>query len=396
MNSEQAQWDDPAWLEKGDNSWARGCRWLQGWWRENRLSPPLPAGLSLGKRPRTVVSMLPADAGMANFLTPEAAAAAQARLESGETSGIVDRERLLRNLLSSQPACFNLFGPFSARPNGLLAWVQSIDPEAAEVTGIRFEWAPAPERHFGGGSAFDAMIDYRSATGPRFLGVEVKYAENLASTSIKTVRRPYRRFMAENGSLWLEGAERRLDRPHLRQLWFNVLLAQSLVLNGKEHERGTVVVVACAADVSARRATGEVRMELEHSARDQWLQWSPYEDVLAATDQGPWADEFRVRYLDFGPVSHLLAADDPRIAPGPPDLAGLGDLLTAADRVLADGSILEQIDQAVNEGRLDRAALLDLEALSERAGALAADLKTWRQAAHPVWDRIDPADGDVT
>jgi len=120
-------WHDPSWREPGDNAWARGCRLLQGWWREEiRALPPGPRTRNVGDR--LVVSMLGLDApAEANFLTEDAYRAALDRLADTSGSGIVAEDRLRRNLLSSQPACFNLFGPFVELPSLLLPWVQSID-----------------------------------------------------------------------------------------------------------------------------------------------------------------------------------------------------------------------------------------------------------------------------
>jgi hypothetical protein len=303
-----AAWDDPSWAESSDTAWAAGCRWLQAWWRANELGLP-PGPLKGGTR--LVASSLPHDAPRdANFLTAQIAAAVTARLAEGNHSGIIDEDRLRRNLLSSQPACFNLFGPFVSRPDGLLGWVRSMDPDAAVVTAVRFEWAPPRDQHFGGGSAFDAMILYRAtAGGSRFLGVEVKYAEDLAKSSIK-VRDPYRTFTNESG-LWSDGAADRLDVPRLRQFWLNTLLGQSLVTRGSEFEAGSVVVVAVGTDRSAQTATDAVRAEL--AAPDTWLRSSPMEEVLDHVDADPdWAEAFRRRYLDFRPVAHLLAGSDPR------------------------------------------------------------------------------------
>lgn len=385
MSSPRA-WDDLRWREK-DNAWTAGCRWLQSWWRENQLG--FPAG-ELSKRDgsRRVASMLPLDAPRdANFLVPSAAKAVDERLAEGNRSGIVDEDRLRRNLLSSQPACFNLFGPFVEDPQTLLPWVQLFDTQAERVFKVRFEWAPDRSRHFGGGSAFDVFVDY-GAGGRRFLGIECKYAEDLAATSIK-VREPYVTF-TDGGSDWREGASRRLDVPRLRQLWLNTLLAQSLVRREETYESGTVVVVACRADGAAREATGLVRAELHHP--DVWLRWCPYEEMLdSIRGHDEWVDRFRRRYLDFGPVAHLLPPDDPRLRRDeePRNICGLRDLLTIGQRVTGEGSVLEQIVRAVEDGRLPGASTIDVEGVGARAAQLADDLKAWRQAAYEVWQHIE-------
>lgn len=303
-------WDDPTWKER-DTPWAAGCRWLQSWWRSEELG--LAPGPHKRSNPdRLVASMLPLDAPRgANFLTEPAATAAFDRLAEPGGSGIIEEDRLVRNLLSSQPACFNLFGPFVDEPNRLLPWVQRIDAEATSVSEVRFEWAPPKAEHFGGGSAFDAFVAYRAGEAERFLGVECKYAENLAASPYKP--RDVHGDWTTPAHGWRDDALDRLQARHRWQLWLNTLLAQSLVAKDQRWDDGTAVVVACAADEKAKAATDEVRVELDEP--DRWLRWSPYEDVLTAVgDAGPdgWANRFRRRYLDFTPVAHLLASGDSR------------------------------------------------------------------------------------
>jgi hypothetical protein len=300
-------WDDARWREK-DNKWTAGCRWLQAWWRHEELGLD-PGPLSPKNPGRLVASMLPIDAPAgSNFLSAEIVEVVAARLDEGNHSGMINVDRLQRNLLSSQPACFNLFGPYVSEPNGLLGWVKTIDSAAAEVSSVRFEWAPPRESHFGGGSAFDAFVTYLTSVGrDRFLGVEVKYAENLAESSID-VRDVYVNF-TESSEFWVRGASERLNTARLKQFWLNTLLGQSLATRGDRFETGSVVVVAPGADRSARSASGAVRKELVDPNR--WLTWSPFEQVL---EHAPTASavDFRRRYLDFGPVAHLLDDDDPR------------------------------------------------------------------------------------
>src|SRR5436305_1864853 len=105
---EEIAWDARRWREKGDNGWTAGCRWLQAWWRDQvlHMNPGEPTG---SMRDGLVSSMLPlgSDSGL-NFLDPSIRAAVEARLAEGDHSGIIEKDRLYRNLLSSQPTCFNL------------------------------------------------------------------------------------------------------------------------------------------------------------------------------------------------------------------------------------------------------------------------------------------------
>ena len=383
MTTPHSAWDALSWKEQ-DNKWTAGCRWLQSWYRDTELG--IGPGEQSKERPhRLVASMLPLGSDRKlNFLSDEILAVVDARLEDGTHSGIIEKDRLFRNLLSSQPASFNLFAPFVTDPTALVPWIRTLDGTADRIDRILFEWAPDPRLHFDGGSAFDVFIEYSSSGEPCFLGVECKYAENLGASSIR-VREPYVEFTTTS-SAWRDGAARRLDVARLRQFWLNILLAQSLVEREQRFRRGSVVIVACNADVSAREATALVRAELE--TPDAWLRWSPYEDVLSAV-QGheSWSAAFRRRYLDFIPVRHLLAADDPRVAERHSGVDGLHDLSVVAQRVTGEGSILEQILTATADGQLGIAESLDFEGLNARAAEVAVDLKVWRQAASAIWQR---------
>lgn len=306
-------WDDPRWREPSDTAWQAGLRWQQAWWRAARLG--LPPGPFSKKEPRRLVgSTLPLDAPKdANFLTAEAAMAAERRLKTGG-GGLVKEDRLRRSLLSSQPMCFNLFGHFQdeAKRDALLGWVRGHDPSASSIARVEIEWAPPPAEHFRGGSAFDAFVEYETgAGGLGFLAIECKYHEHLPKTDVAKVRGTYRDFTDAYG-LWRAGAVDRLDRAGLRQFWLNTLLAQSLLRLGY-YVTGKSMIVACAADRSARDACTAVRSELTDSST---LAWEPWETIVESIEgHDEWRTDFVTRYLDFRPVAHLLKDGDPRIAP---------------------------------------------------------------------------------
>lgn len=304
-------WDDPLWAESSDNAWQAGLRSQQSWWRATRLH--LPAGPFSATRPRRLVaSTLALDAPTnANFLTVEAAEAAADRLRGG-SGGLVKEDRLRRVLLSSQPMCFNLFGHFQREQNrnSLLGWVRQMSPNARQITRVELEWAPPAKNHFKGGSAFDAFVEYEAAdAGLGFLGIECKYHEDLRKTDVPKVRDVYKEFTAESG-LWHDGASDRLDRAGYRQFWLNTLLAQSLLTKDSRYSEGVCVVMACAADRSARAAFEAVRAEL---VADGTLRWEPWEAIVSMIEgHDDWRALFIERYLDFTPIQRLIAPDDAR------------------------------------------------------------------------------------
>ena len=129
-----------------------------------------------------------------NFLTPEIADVARARVAEGV--GAVEPFRLFHNMLSSQPMCFNLFGPL-VRDTGLAArLLPTLVPEQdAEVTRVVLEWAPEPATaYLGDRTAFDAFIEYRTPDHRlHALGIETKLTESFSAKVYD--REEYRRWM---------------------------------------------------------------------------------------------------------------------------------------------------------------------------------------------------------
>ena len=287
-------WDSPHWHEPSDDRWRRRLRRHQGWWRATHTDLG-PGPVKGGTRP--VVSMLPHGVGLTpNLLTDQAVEAAEeslTRLEGKSGRGLIDRDRLERNLLSSQPLAFNLFGHLRATPDALLPWVRTIDAAASVVTAVKLEIAPT--RTPIGGSAFDAFVTYVRTDGSQgFLGIECKYAETLAAAQREPAGEKYR--AATERSAWKVGASDALDEPGLRQFWYNTLLMQ-LVERAGEHGAGRSVVVACADDDKAREATQRVAEQLSDEST---LVFSSIEHVVAAVHgHDDWKRKFGARYLEL-------------------------------------------------------------------------------------------------
>ncbi len=83
-------------------------------------------------------------------------------------------------MLSSQPMCFNLFGPLVqdhalATQLARALWGEHI----AQVTDVRIEWAPEPRQEYlDDNTSFDAFIEYRDTDGGLgFVAIETKLTE---------------------------------------------------------------------------------------------------------------------------------------------------------------------------------------------------------------------------
>lgn len=290
--SENPTWDDPYWVEKSDTVEQRRLRRHQGWWRESHTDES-PGHIA--RRERPVVSMLPDGVELeVNLWTDEARAAyerARDRLAQVPGPGLIEEDRLRRNLLSSQPLCFNLFGYLAGHPEALLPWVQSVAAGARSVTSVELEWAPAQGAL--ARSAFDALVVYETTAGSRgFLGIECKYAEKLMDSQRNAAAEKF--LDATRAGGWKVGAEEALDHHGLRQFWYNTLLAQQ-VQSG--FDEGRSLVVALDADAKARAAVAHVAEQLEDPG---FLVFDSIEHVVSSVEgHDEWRDAFRRRYLSL-------------------------------------------------------------------------------------------------
>ena len=292
-------WNAPELQVASDTKWRAQYRGLQSWYRETVLR--VPAG---EKAPnRLVGSMLPAEIVAANpglnFLTPEIAAYVERRIaEVKADNGTIEVDRLRRNMLSSMPLCFNLFGHLrTVRVAAAEVLSSLLELDISQIERVEVEWAPPPAEHLGDRTAFDAFIEYRTSDGARaFLGIETKYTEPFIQASYQSDR--YRALTEDPRNGFKPGAYARLTGPKTNQLWRNALLALSL--RTKEgYAQGHVLVVACREDAGAVKALGGLRAELADP--ESLLRAVALEHLISAfserTDTKQWATAFEGRYL---------------------------------------------------------------------------------------------------
>jgi hypothetical protein len=287
----------------------RRARVLQSLWRSER---GYPCGTHrAGAKSRPLGSRLPmpwARDELPNFLTERVRQVVRSEvLDPARSKGkLFGKPRIFNDLLSSQPLCFNLFAELRSD----LALASKLVSHCtagrfSEVVAIEFEHAPAPiERYTGDRSAFDVMLDCRSACGAHgFLGIEVKYHENLAGAAASHKPR-YDEVAAQMGCFRADSMPA-LRRQPLQQLWRDHMLtgavravdafedAQFVVLYPKDNE-------ACRRAVEAYRGTLS-----DSSSFGTWL----LEDVLAflmANTTSDWPALVFDRYCDFSKIDRRL------------------------------------------------------------------------------------------
>ena len=300
----QPSWNAPELEVASDTSWRARYRWLQSWYRETVLE----ASPGADQRGITRASMLRKEDveknRALNFLDDGIASYAVDRAEQVQAEGgTLDYDRLMRNMLSSMPLCFNLFGYLRRHPaeaaKGLAA---VLDLDIAEILDVVVEWAPNPDAHLGDRTAFDAFVRYRSSDGRRaFLGVETKYTERFSPERYESPR--YDAVTQDPKSGFKAGAEKVLVESPTNQLWRNALLAHSLRLTD-EFDAGHVVVLSCERDNNAESAIDGLGNQLHEPL--SLLRTATYEELMSKfADMAAvrsWANEFRCRYLDLSPV----------------------------------------------------------------------------------------------
>ena len=279
----------------GDGRFQKQMRWHQSWYRNEVLGVPYGTGPRESDAPY-YGNMLTADSAEAglNFLTPCIYGLAKERI--AEKGGAVEPFRLLRNMLSSQPMCFNLFGQMALDLDlgTVLAralWGTHIE----RLTAVYFEWAPTPRSEYlNDRTAFDALIKYESKAGPGFVGIETKLSEPFSPGEYD--RHEYRRWMGVNGP-WRDDAHPQCSKRPYNQLWRDHLLAWALLSHrASDYVHGCLTVVHHPDDGQCLSAIGGYRELLRGAATFQAFDLG--EIVSAWRPHLPkWAARFEERYL---------------------------------------------------------------------------------------------------
>ena len=214
---------------RGDSSeWQRNARLLQSLWRERQGLPP-------GGERDYDGSYLAAECQIREsasaYISDGAKAAVRSALASKESGAVMQPNRLWFNLLSSQPLCFNLFGELSEKVNDprVSRALSRVWPDIATVTCIRYEWSPGRKdpRFLGNGTAFDVYIEYISVDeSARFLGIEVKYHEDLAVKAPTCGARPEEVF--HTSKAFADGSFATMSTGKNAQILLDHLLALSI------------------------------------------------------------------------------------------------------------------------------------------------------------------------
>jgi hypothetical protein len=311
----QLSWSDPRLSVASDSRRTARYRLLQSWYREQVLKSEYGT-FCAGGADRPLGSLLAIDDVVErpwlNFLTQRASSYALERTRLVEASGgTIDKPRLARNMLSSLPMAFSIFGELRSRPDRGLDVVRAfLDPHAVEVDVMECTWRPAIDV-LGDRSGFDAAVITVRADGSRHLtGVEVKYTEPFNRTIYNSDA--YRN-MHEHSGWFHPGTGRTLLGPATNQLWrLNLLAAACVHREVMGISSASVVVMCLGDDPDATRALGGISAALRDP--EDHCRIVSLESFVAGIREGlgpqePWADVFATRYLD-PPLIYAELPDD--------------------------------------------------------------------------------------
>jgi hypothetical protein len=284
----------------GDNSWQRRTRLMQSLWRQRGgLAAGLHRGVELGSRLREADGLAP---HLMNFLSEAARDQVQRAVrEASCTGALLSRPRLWVDLLSSQPLCFNVFGPLAADHSLATSALRLLWPDRIKrVLDVRFEWSPGrgDERYTGNRSAFDVFIDYEGPAGRGFLGIEVKYHEDLTGSPANDEHGRYPRLAGRHG-VFRDDALQELQRLPLQQIWLDHLLALQLrAVDAHTWDEGTFVFLYPVGNVACARAAARYRRCLTDTGTFEPCTLDAVIQAIRLTSGDSWAEDLYDRYLD--------------------------------------------------------------------------------------------------
>ena len=303
-----------AWEPKTDRyDYQWKLRLLQSRWRINK---GLGMGDFRGKERGALLAMPEAKENLNNFLTPAIQEVVRKEVDDPIRSRgkVYLKPRIYNNLLSSQPLCFNLFGELT-RDLKLASHIlgDMSNGRVAQVTEVEFEWSPGrgEKRYTGDHSAFDVYVRFKNSKSERgFLGIEVKYHENLEASKQETQKYyenhgdRYKEIAVEMGCFRKESLDRLGQDTRLQQIWRDHLLAGSHLLRTEDgFDDGLFILLYPEINTECSSAVEEYRKCLSKpDTFDAWKLDDFVEGLMRHTD-AKWVTLFHDRYLE---LSRLL------------------------------------------------------------------------------------------
>ena len=249
-----------------------------------------------------------------NFLTDNIRTLVENELKD-KGNRLISEDRLCYNMLSSQALCFNLFGEFvndRELCKKVFAELLGVD-EVKEVIHIKFEHNLERENnnYTGDRSACDVFIEYEGRKGKSYLGIEVKYHENMSGdqkkedASFENHKKNYLFFNKKLGIFDVDSLNQ-LKKLPLVQIWRDHLLCHSFYspkCTEGIYADYRFIFLYPEQNESCKKVVGSYR-ELMNNNDDSKSHFRPMtlEIIYGALRKycnDEWVNEFYRRYLDF-------------------------------------------------------------------------------------------------
>ena len=295
-------------FEKTDISpFQRKARILQSMWRKQRS---FKIGEYQGKKRGNYLPMPWAKITLSNYLSDTIVkVVAEEVLHQTDSSKFYAKPRIFNNLLSSQPLCFNLFAELQQDlPLATKVFRQLCPLRVDTVVGIEFEYSPGRNdtTYVGDHSAFDVYVKFfNKANEKGFIGIEVKYHENLRNTPPKMKDRYFE--VASVMGCFKETCLDRLQRSPLEQIWRDHLLAGSLLYSPKDHFKdGFFVFLSPRKNGHCQEAVKKYKQCLTNERTFQGWTLEKVTDIIKQNTTKKWIDAVIDRYLNFEKVEKYI------------------------------------------------------------------------------------------
>ena len=300
-------------FERVDKSeFQRRARVLQSMWRQERGIPCGEHHGPKGSRPLGSRLDKPEAESLANYLTEviRDVVNKEVRDEKASAGKLFGKPRIFNDLLSSQPLCFNLFGELTCDLSLASAVVNSMtDGRFTAVTKIDFEWSPGRRdpRYLNDRSAFDVFLRCCTAAGGKgFIGIEVKYHENLAG--LAGGHKSEYDNVADKMGCFREDREP-LKKSPMQQIWRDHLLAGiTRIVDG--YDDGLFVTLYPKDNLDVANALSDYRAHLLNEG--SFAAWTLEDFIghLQKRSDAAWIELFGDRYLAFEKLDRSLGAAD--------------------------------------------------------------------------------------
>lgn len=302
---------------ESDAKHQRVLRLMQSIWR---IEMDFDHGLNSRAKKANLGSMISKDIARSkdgvNFLTDEAKIEARESLRLAQAvyrndKPMIQASRLYENLLSSQPLAFNLFAPFTGS-NGfeVLSRVlgEMLSIRGIHVSRLEFEFSPGRgrKRYSDDHSAFDVYIEYFLEDESRhFLGIEVKYHENLRGKP--TMKQRYKD-ISEASGIFRQDAISQLVKDPLNQIWRDHLLALSMISPPANlgFDSGKFVLLYPKINLNCQIAVDEYLGLMQNNETFENWTMESFLTALLRFDSSDWIYRFFERYLKYSRVIDKL------------------------------------------------------------------------------------------